>query len=171
LSKYSNLIRYIPDFPHKGIMFRDITPLLGDSRGFNSAIKDMAYPFINDRIDFVVAVEARGYIFGAPIAQELQCGFVPVRKQGKLPWDTSQIEYSLEYGSAILEIHKDAIKPGKNVLIVDDVLATGGTLEATIKLIQQAEGNITGIAVLINLIGLHPADTFDGYKFVSILDI
>ena len=131
----------------------------------------MTYSFVNDRIDLVAAVEARGYIFGAPIAKELECGFVPVRKQGKLPWDTSQIEYSLEYGSAILEIHKDAIRHGQNVLIVDDVLATGGTLNATIKLIEQAGGCVAGIVVLIDLIDLHPSHMFDGYKLISILDI
>lgn len=134
---YQSFIRDIPDFPKKGIVFKDITPLLSDSAAFKQIINDMAAPFRKEQIDCIVAIEARGYILGAPIAYELGSGLALVRKKGKLPWETIQTEYSLEYGSATLEIHRDAIKPGQNVLIVDDILATGGTLKASIDLVEE----------------------------------
>ena len=171
LNKHLDLIRSIPDFPKKGIVFKDITPLIKDPEAFASVVNDMTRPFINDKIDIVVAVEARGYIFGAPIANRLNCGFVPVRKQGKLPYATSSIEYSLEYGTETLEIHQDAIGRGQKILVVDDVLATGGTLEATIQLVEKVGGEISGIAVLIDLVQLHAADILSPYKFFSLMDI
>lgn len=171
LNKYLDLIRSIPDFPKKGIVFKDITPLIKDPEAFASVVNDMTRPFINDKIDIVVAVEARGYIFGAPIANRLNCGFVPVRKPGKLPYVTSSIEYSLEYGTETLEIHQDAIDRGQKVLVVDDVLATGGTLEATIQLVEKVGGEISGIAVLIDLVQLHAEDILSPYKFFSLMDI
>ncbi len=171
LNKYLDLIRSIPDFPQKGIIFKDITPLIKDSNAFGSAVNDMTHPFLNDDIDIVVAVEARGYIFGAPMATRLNCGFVPVRKQGKLPYSTSSIEYSLEYGTETLEIHQDAILKGQKVLLVDDVLATGGTLKAAIQLVEKVGGDVEGIAVLIDLVQLHASDIFSPYKFFSLLDI
>ena len=169
LTNYQDLIRDVPDFPKQGILFKDITPLLNSPIAFNKTIKDMCYQFRNEEIDAIVAIEARGYIFGAPIAHELQAGFIPVRKQGKLPWNTTSIEYSLEYGSAVLEIHKDALRRGQKVLIVDDVLATGGTINATINLIEQAGAEIAGIVVLIELLELRGAELFNDYKVTSIL--
>ena len=169
--KYSDLIRDIPDFPQEGIIFRDITPLLGNSEGFNGAIKDMAYPFINDSVDLVAAVEARGYIFGAPIAYQLGCGFIPIRKKGKLPGKTSQIEYSLEYGTEILEIHSDSVDLGRRILIVDDILATGGTLQAAVELVKESGGEIAGISVFADLVGLEGAKNFSQYSFASLLHL
>ena len=171
MNKYISLVRSIPDFPKKGIVFKDITPLLRDPEAFSAAVDDMTYPFLDDKIDLVVAVEARGYIFGAPMASKLKCGFVPVRKQGKLPYSTSSIEYSLEYGTETLEIHQDAINTGQRVLIVDDVLATGGTLAATIELVKQVGGEVAGIAVLIDLVQLHPSDILNSYKCFSLMEI
>ena len=142
------LIRDIPDFPQKGIVYKDITPLLKHSTGFAEAIEVMAAPFANERIDAVVAVEARGYILGAPLALKLNAGFVPVRKLGKLPFDTHKVEYLLEYGSDTIEIHQDGLENGHRVLIVDDILATGGTLEATVKLVQGTGAEIAGMALL-----------------------
>ena len=144
-------IRDIPDFPKKGIVFKDITPVLSDIETLRSSVKEMAAPYMDLKIDVVVGIESRGFIFGAPIADILCCSFVPVRKPGKLPWKTESVSYELEYGSDSLEIHIDSIKPHQNVLIVDDLLATGGTAEATCKLISKLEGNIVGFTVLIEL--------------------
>jgi len=151
IADIANKIRNIPDFPKKGINFKDITPVLSDIKVFKKAIKQMAAPYVNSNIHIVVGIESRGFIFGAPIAEYLNCSFVPVRKPGKLPWDTEIVFYELEYGKDSLEIHKDAIKKRQNVLIVDDLLATGGTAEATCKLISKLEGNILGFTVLIEL--------------------
>ena len=142
IADIANKIRNIPDFPKKGINFKDITPVLSDIKIFRKAIKQMATPYMDSNIHIVVGIESRGFIFGAPIAEYLNCSFVPVRKPGKLPWDTEIVFYELEYGKDSLEIHKDAIKKRQNVLIVDDLLATGGTAEATCKLISKLEGNI-----------------------------
>ena len=122
-------IRDVPDFPKKGILFKDITPVLSDIETLRASIKEMAAPFMDLEIDVVVGIESRGFIFGAPIADVLNCSFVPVRKPGKLPWKTESVSYELEYGTDALEIHEDAITEGQNVLIVDDLLATGGTAE------------------------------------------
>ncbi len=144
-------IRDIPDFPKKGIIFKDITPVLSDIKTLRSSVKEMAAPYMDHNIDVVVGIESRGFIFGAPIADILGCSFVPVRKPGKLPWKTESVSYELEYGNDSLEIHIDAIKSNQNILIVDDLLATGGTAEATCKLISKLEGNIVGFTVLVEL--------------------
>lgn len=144
-------IRTIPDFPHEGIMFRDVTTLFGDPRGFRMAVDQLLAPFAGRRIDQVVGLEARGFILGGAVAHQLSAGFVPVRKKGKLPAATLSEDYALEYGTATVEIHDDAIEPGQTVLIVDDLLATGGTAEAGIKLVERLGGNILGCAFVVDL--------------------
>ncbi len=144
-------IRTIVDFPHEGILFRDVTTLFADPRGFRMAIDQMLHPFAGVRIDKVVGLEARGFILGGAIAHQLSVGFVPIRKKGKLPGTTISEEYKLEYGEAIVEIHDDAIQPGEVVLVVDDLLATGGTAEAGIKLIERLGGQILGCVFIIDL--------------------
>lgn len=144
-------IRAIPDYPKPGIMFRDITTLLQDARGFRKTVDEMVQPLAGTRIDKVVGIEARGFILGGAIAHQLSIGFVPVRKRGKLPWKTKSQEYQLEYGADAMEIHIDAIQPGENVLIVDDLIATGGTAEAAIKLIRAHKGNVVGCSFIIDL--------------------
>ena len=145
------LIRDIHDYPIPGILYKDITPLLADPKGLALAVELMANPYRGTGIDLVVGAESRGFIFGTAIAQALSAGFIPVRKPGKLPSETKKISYALEYGNDTLEIHADAIKPGQNVLMVDDLLATGGTMDACCQLVQQLGGNIQGITVLIEL--------------------
>ncbi len=144
-------IRTIPDFPHEGIMFRDVTTLFGDPRGFRMAIDLMLHLYAGLRIDKVAGLEARGFILGGAIAHQLAVGFVPIRKKGKLPWKTTAQEYQLEYAQAIMEVHEDAIEPGENVLLVDDLLATGGTAEAGIKLIERLGGEIVGATFVVDL--------------------
>ena len=151
---YARLIRDIADFPAPGIVFRDITPLLGDAQAFQGAIHDLCAPFRGLGIDQVAAIEARGYLLGAPMAVELGAGFVPVRKVGKLPFRTYRAEYALEYGEAAIEMHQDGLLDHHRVLLVDDVLATGGTMEATIGLVEQSGATVAGIAVLIELTAL-----------------
>ncbi|MCG6904088.1 MAG: adenine phosphoribosyltransferase [Rhodobacter sp.] len=144
-------IRTIPDFPHAGIMFRDVTTLFSDARGFRMAIDQMLHPYAGRRIDKVVGLEARGFILGGAIAHQLGTGFVPIRKAGKLPGKTIAQAYTLEYGEAVVEIHDDAIAAGETVLIVDDLLATGGTAEAGIRLLERLGANIVGCAFIIDL--------------------
>ncbi|MDF0602397.1 adenine phosphoribosyltransferase [Psychromarinibacter sp. C21-152] len=144
-------IRTIADFPHEGILFRDVTTLFADPRGFRMAIDQMLHPYVGERIDKVVGLEARGLILGGAIAHQLGIGFVPIRKKGKLPGTTISQDYKLEYGEAIVEIHDDAILPGENVLVVDDLLATGGTAEAGIKLLERLGANIVGCAFIVDL--------------------
>jgi len=144
-------IRTIPDFPHEGIMFRDVTTLFGDPRGFRIAIDQLLHPYAGEQIDKVVGLEARGFILGGAIAHQLSKGFVPIRKKGKLPGKTIEQEYSLEYGQAVMEVHDDAIQPGEKVLMVDDLLATGGTAEAGIKLIERMGGIVLSSAFIIDL--------------------
>jgi adenine phosphoribosyltransferase len=146
-----SLIRTIPDYPKKGILFRDVTTLLGDAQGFKAAIERMAAPFANAGIEGVAGVEARGFILGGAIADKLGCGFVPFRKRGKLPWKTIGQEYTLEYGIDIIEMHEDAIRPGQRILIVDDLIATGGTAEAAVKLVQRSGGRLAGATFIIDL--------------------
>ena len=162
-------IRDVPDFPKKGILFKDITPVLSDIDTLRASIKEMAAPFVNLRIDVVVGIESRGFIFGAPIADVLNCSFVPVRKPGKLPWEIESVSYELEYGTDALEIHKDAITEGQNVLIVDDLLATGGTAEATCKLVSKLGGNIKGLSVLIELEDLNGRKKLNQYNVHSLV--
>ena len=144
-------IRTIPDFPHAGIMFRDVTPLFDDPDGFQLAIKQLVAPYLGQKIDKVAGLEARGFILGGAVAYHLGCGFVPIRKQGKLPGSVISQEYTLEYGQAVLELHEDAIEAGETVLVVDDLLATGGTAEAGVKLIEQLGGDVTACAFVIDL--------------------
>lgn len=151
---YADLIRGIPDFPQPGVLFRDITPLLGDAEALQRAIEDLAAPYRNAGIDRVVGIEARGYLLGVPLALTLGAGFVPVRKAGKLPHETYRAEYVLEYGEETIEMHRDGLLADHHALLVDDVLATGGTLAATIDLVSQAGAQIAGIAVLIELAAL-----------------
>ena len=146
-----SLIRTIPDYPKKGVMFRDITTLLGDPKGFKAAIEQMAAPFATARVEGVAGIEARGFILGGAIADRLGCGFVPLRKKGRLPWKTIGQEYTLEYGIDIIEMHEDAIDPGERILIVDDLIATGGTAEAAAKLVQRSGGEIVGATFIIDL--------------------
>ena len=144
-------IRTIPDFPHAGIMFRDVTTLFNDPDGFQLAIKQLVAPFLEQKIDKVAGLEARGFILGGAVAYHLDCGFVPIRKQGKLPGSVISQDYTLEYGQAVLELHEDAIEAGETVLVVDDLLATGGTAEAGVKLIERLGGDVTACAFVIDL--------------------
>lgn len=162
-------IRDIPDFPKKGILFRDITTLLKDKLAFKLAVDSLAAKYKGKKIDAVVAVEARGFILGGAIAHKLGAGFVPVRKKGKLPWKTNSATYELEYGTDTLEMHHDAIKPGEKVLIVDDLLATGGTVKAVADLVKQLNGEIAGITFLIELTGLKGRDKLKGYPVFSLI--
>jgi adenine phosphoribosyltransferase len=144
-------IRTIVDFPHEGIMFRDVTTLFADARGFRMCIDQLLHPYAGRRIDKVVGLEARGFILGGAIAHQLAVGFVPIRKKGKLPGTTISQDYKLEYGEAIVEVHDDALLPGEKVLLVDDLLATGGTAEAGIRLIERLGAEIVGCAFIVNL--------------------
>ncbi|MCV2868019.1 adenine phosphoribosyltransferase [Defluviimonas sp. WL0002] len=144
-------IRTIADFPHEGIMFRDVTTLFADARGFRMAIDQLLHPYAGERIDKVVGLEARGFILGGAIAHQLSKGFVPIRKKGKLPGATVSQAYKLEYGEAVMEIHEDALLPGERVLIVDDLLATGGTCEAGIRLCERLGAEVMGCAFVIDL--------------------
>lgn len=150
----TDYIRAIADFPKPGIMFRDITPLLGDPQAFRESIRQLAEQYRGCKIDVVAAAEARGFIFAAPLALELNAGFVPVRKPGKLPFDTHAFHYELEYGTDTLEVHIDGIQPGQSVLLVDDLLATGGTIAACCNLVEKCGATIAGCAFVIELAGL-----------------
>jgi adenine phosphoribosyltransferase len=163
------LIRTIPDFPKPGILFYDITTLLKDPKGFATLIDALAQYYIEKEIDLVLGIEARGFIFGPALAYRLNAGFVPVRKPKKLPGPTARVTYDLEYGSDTLEIHVDAIEPGQRVVLVDDLLATGGTMEATIKLVQQLGGEIAGLGFAIELDFLKGRDRFKEYDVFSLL--
>ena len=148
---FAETVRSIPDYPKKGIIFRDITTLLGNARAFRRAVDELVQPYAGVRIDKVAGIEARGFILGGAVADRLSCGFIPIRKKGKLPWKTIGQQYSLEYGVDIIEIHEDAIKPGERILIVDDLIATGGTAEAAAKLISRTGGLVAGAAFLVDL--------------------
>ena len=141
-------IRTIVDFPHEGILFRDVTTLFSDPRGFRMAVDQMLHPYAGEQIDKVVGLEARGFILGGAIAHQLGTGFVPIRKKGKLPGATISQEYKLEYGAAVVEVHDDAIQAGERILLVDDLLATGGTAEAGIKLVERLGGEIMGLSLI-----------------------
>ncbi len=148
---YKSLIRKIPDYPKKGVMFRDITTLLQDPFGFRKAVDELVQPDAGLHIDAVAGIEARGFILGGAVAHQLSVGFAPVRKKGKLPWDTIGEDYELEYGSDRVEIHRDAVEPGSQILLVDDLIATGGTAKATIKLLRQAGADVIGCSFVIDL--------------------
>jgi adenine phosphoribosyltransferase len=162
-------IRHVPDFPKTGILFYDVTTLLRDPHGFKLALESIATPFEGRGVDIIVGVESRGFILGGAVADRLGAGFVPVRKLGKLPAATVQASYSLEYGSDCLEMHKDAVEPGQRVLIVDDLLATGGTASAAVNLVESLGGIVAGIAFLIELIALNGKAKLGGEQVYSVL--
>jgi len=162
-------IRSIPDWPKKGILFRDITPLLADPKAFAAAVDALCAGFTGVGIEYVAAVEARGFIFGAAVAEKLGAGFVPIRKKGKLPFETESITYDLEYGTDTLEVHSDAVENQAKVLMVDDLLATGGTMAAACKLIEKIGGQVVGIVFLIELAALRGREKINYYNVKSIL--
>lgn len=165
----TDLIRDVPDFPVPGILFRDITTLLKEGPAFVQVIDQLCERLADLKVDKVVAIESRGFIFGAPIAYKLGAGFVPVRKLGKLPADTITAEYDLEYGTNTVEVHRDSIKKGENVVIVDDLLATGGTTRATIELVEQLGGEIVALSFLIELTELGAREYLEGYNIVTLI--
>jgi len=162
-------IRHVPDFPKAGILFYDVTTLLRDPEGFRAAIDSIATPFMGAGIDLVVGIESRGFILGSAVADRIGAGFVPVRKLGKLPAATVRANYSLEYGTDSLEMHRDAITPGQRVLIVDDLLATGGTANAAVQLVKELGGVVVGVAVLIELAGLNGRTQIEGERLHAVL--
>ena len=162
-------IRDIPDFPRPGVVFKDITPLLADVDAFRFTVDAIADHFAGQTIDKVLGIEARGFIAAAPVAYRFGAGFVPVRKAGKLPWEIERQEYELEYGSDLLEIHRDAVQPGENVLIVDDVLATGGTASACVHLVERLGASVLGLGFVIELAFLHGRDKLGDQDLVSLL--
>jgi adenine phosphoribosyltransferase len=163
------LVRDVPDFPQPGIVFKDITPLLADEIAFSSVIDLIVVHFGRGNVDKVVGIEARGFILASPVAYHFGAGFVPVRKKDKLPWETESEEYELEYGTATLEVHRDGVDPGERVLIVDDVLATGGTARATARLVERIGGKVVGIAFLIELGFLKGRQQVDGYDLFTLI--
>ncbi len=166
---FKSLIRDVPDFPKSGIMFKDITPLLKDNIAFNAVIRELSKPFKEVKIDQVLGIESRGFILAPAIALELGCGFVPVRKPGKLPADTLKQSYALEYGTDSVEIHRDALSKGKNLLLVDDVLATGGTMEATCRLVEKLGGTIVATCFLLELAFLNGRSKLEPYPVETLL--
>lgn len=165
----AQMIRDVPDFPVKGILFKDITTLIKDPKAFREAVDRMAAPYREMEIDLVAAIESRGFIFGAPLAYILGAGFIPVRKPNKLPAETISASYTLEYGTNTLEMHKDAVRPGQRVLLVDDLLATGGSAKAAATLIEQLGGKVVGVAFLIDLTFLHGVEKLKGYDVFSVI--
>ena len=162
-------IRDIPGFPEPGILFKDITPLLQDPRSLALACQLLAQPYLEREVELVVGIESRGFLFGPAVAQQLGAGFAPARKLGKLPWETLSERYDLEYGSNEIEMHRDAVQPGQRVLIVDDLIATGGTAAATVKLIRRMEGHLLGASFLIELAALEGKKALPGVEVSTIL--
>ena len=169
MKKLEEYVRSIPDFPEPGIIFRDITTILQDPDGLHLEIQSMQDKLKDTEFDVVVGTESRGFIFGVPIAYNLHKAFVPVRKKGKLPCETVSMEYDLEYGSAVIEMHKDSIKPGQKVVLVDDLVATGGTIEAAIKLVEELGGEVVKVVFLMELAGLKGRERLKGYEVESVL--
>ena len=169
MKKLEEYVRSIPDFPEPGVIFRDITSILQDADGLQLAIDSMQACLDGLDVDVIVGTESRGFIFGMPIAYNLHKPFVPIRKKGKLPCETVSKSYDLEYGSATIEIHKDAIKPGQKVAIIDDLIATGGTIEAASKLVEELGGEVVKIVFLMELAGLNGVKKLDGYNVESII--
>ena len=165
----TTLVRDIPDFPRPGVVFKDITPLLADHAAFSSCIDAIAGHWDGAGVDRVLGIEARGFILAAPVAYRYGAGFTPVRKAGKLPWDVEREEYELEYGSDLLEIHRDAVQPGDRVLVVDDVLATGGTAAATVRLAERLGAEVVGLGFLIELSFLDGRSKLEGREIVSLI--
>lgn len=166
---FKDYIRVIPDFPQPGISFKDITTLLNDGEQYRLAINELKKLVSDLKIDLIAGPEARGFVIGAPLAYALGVGFIPIRKSGKLPYETIEVGYDLEYGKDTLAMHKDAIKPGQNVLIADDLLATGGTIATSISLVRQLGGNVVGTAFLIELTELNGRDKLGGVNIVSLM--
>lgn len=160
----------VPDFPEEGIIFRDISPLMADGEAYRFATNEIVKYAKDKGVDMIVGPEARGFIVGCPVAYELGIGFAPARKKGKLPRETVEVSYGLEYGSDVLQIHKNAIKPGQKVLVCDDLLATGGTIAATIKLIEQLGGEVVGTAFLIELSDLKGRNKIEGYDILALME-
>ena len=169
MKKIEDYVRSIPDFPESGIIFRDITSVLQDADGLQLAIDSMQACLEDKDVDVIVGTESRGFIFGVPIAYNLHKPFVPVRKKGKLPCETVSRSYDLEYGSATIEMHKDSIKPGQKVAIIDDLIATGGTVEAAIKLVEELGGEVVKVVFLMELEGLKGRDKIAGYDVESVI--
>ncbi len=165
----ASMIRDIPDFPVEGILFKDITTLIKDADAFRQAIDTLLEHYRHREIDLVASIESRGFIFGAPLAYELGAGFIPVRKPNKLPAEKISVEYTLEYGTNVLEMHKDAIQAGQKVLIVDDLLATGGSAKATIDLVEKLGGQVVAVAFLIDLTFLKGVEKLKGYDVLSLI--
>ena len=164
-----SLVREVPDFPQAGVLFRDITPLLGDPGGLQAAVEALAAPFSGGGVDFVAGIEARGFLLGPAVATSLDAGFVPVRKQGKLPREAVREEYQLEYGRAVIEAHRDALGPGDRVLVLDDVLATGGTARAACRLVESLGAGIVGLAFLVEIGCLGGRKGLEPYRIESVL--
>ena len=169
MKKLEDYVRSIPDFPEPGIIFRDVTSILQDADGLHLAIVGLLRALRNVEYDVIVGPESRGFIFGVPVAYEAHKSFVPVRKKGKLPCETVSAEYDLEYGSAVIEMHKDAIKPGQKVVIIDDLIATGGTIEAIIGLIEQLGGEVVKVCFVMELAGLKGKEKLSGYQVDSLI--
>lgn len=169
MKKIEEYVRTIPDFPEPGVMFRDITTVLQDADGFHLAIDEMGALIDDIEYDVIVGAESRGFILGSPLAYEKHKPFVLIRKKGKLPFDKISQDYDLEYGSATIEMHKDAIKPGQRVVIVDDLIATGGTLEASAKLVERLGGQVVRIICLMELAGLNGREKLEGYDVKSVI--
>ncbi len=169
LKKIQSLIRNVPDFPQKGILFRDITPVLQNPEAFKEIISRLAKKLSGKNISCIVGIEARGFIFGAALATKLGVSFVPIRKKGKLPWKTKQVTYALEYGNAAIEIHKDAIKRGDKVVVIDDLLATGGTAKAAASLVEKIGGKIVEIIFVIELTELNGRAKLKKYRVYSLI--
>ncbi|NLR10069.1 MULTISPECIES: adenine phosphoribosyltransferase [Lactobacillaceae] len=166
---FTKYIASVPDYPEKGIMFRDISPLMADGDAFHAATDEIVAYAQDKGVEMVVGPEARGFIVGCPVAYQMNIGFAPARKQGKLPRPTVKASYDLEYGTSALYLHKDAIKPGQKVLVTDDLLATGGTIGATIQLVEDLGGIVVGTAFLIELKDLHGRDKLKGYDIFSLM--
>ena len=167
----AKVLRDVPDFPKKGILFKDITPILASPAALSLAVEFLTQPFRDQSVEIVVGAESRGFIFGTAVARNLSAGFVPIRKPGKLPCKTRRAEYQLEYGTDALEIHDDAIRPGMRVLMIDDLLATGGTMAASVELVRSLGGEIIGAAFLIELLFLHGRDKLRGIPVHSVIKV
>ncbi len=169
MKKLEEYVRSIPDFPEEGVIFRDVTTVLQDKDGLRMAVDQIQEHLEDVEFDLVVGPESRGFIFGVPIAYNMYKPFIPVRKKGKLPYETIEEEYDLEYGSEIVEVHKDAIKPGQKIVVVDDLIATGGTIEAITKLVERLGGEVVKIVFLMELEGLNGRDKLEGYNVESVI--
>ncbi len=170
MTNFTDFVRDVPDFPKPGIVFKDITPLMQDKTAFHDAVEVMTSHHKTNNVDVVVGIDARGFIFGGALALQLGVGFVPIRKSGKLPYHTFEAEYDLEYGTDTLAIHQDAFPAASRVLICDDVIATGGTIAASIGLVEELGGEVTGISVLIELAFLKGREKFEGYDVFSLIE-